>query len=196
LEIYGITPGFDTPFLLDRIKSFFDQGHSLLQIRDKSACKNKTSEFIESLLIVADSYSHIKIIINISNNYSTERKGQGFVQLYNLHGIHDSPGNRDFRLTPITYENKFNFLSCHTQKDLLTAKDSGFDAVTLSSVFRTKSHPEETRILGLENFRKICENYSELPIFALGGINRKNMHLFEDINCMGVSMISDLFIPD
>ncbi|HLD77337.1 MAG TPA: thiamine phosphate synthase, partial [Rickettsiales bacterium] len=67
-------------------------------------------------------------------------------------------------------------LSCHSLESL---KNSAFDVFFLSPIFATKSHIN-AKILGLKNLEKACKSCSK-PIFALGGINEKNL---QDIrNC-------------
>ena len=88
---------------------------------------------------------------------------------------------------------KFNFLSCHNQTDIGFAIASGFMAATLSPVFKTQSHPEQTDILGIETFAELCAT-SRIPIFALGGITIDMIPEFQKIKrCAGVSMIRGWF---
>ena len=61
----------------------------------------------------------------------------------------------------------------HNSKELENAQLFDFDAGLLSPVFPSKSHPN-VKSLGIRKFSKLVDK-SDLPIYALGGINAKNI---------------------
>ena len=61
----------------------------------------------------------------------------------------------------------------HNSKELENAQLFDFDAGLLSPVFPSKSHPNR-KSLGIRKFSKLVDK-SDLPIYALGGINAKNI---------------------
>ena len=61
----------------------------------------------------------------------------------------------------------------HNSKELENAQLFDFDAGLLSPVFPSKSHPNG-KSLGIRKFSKLVDK-SDLPIYALGGINAKNI---------------------
>ncbi|MBJ26573.1 MAG: thiamine monophosphate synthase [Alphaproteobacteria bacterium] len=75
----------------------------------------------------------------------------------------------------------------HTFNSILMAKEAGADAVLLSPVFRTKSHPEATP-LGISKFRD-WTNRSPLPVYALGGISSDNAHKLLSTKAIGIAAI-------
>lgn len=64
-------------------------------------------------------------------------------------------------------------LACHSLKSLAIAQKSAADIIFLTPIFVTKSH-KNTKILGLKNLEKACQ-ISLKPVFALGGVNEKNI---------------------
>ena len=55
MNIYLITPNFRDSILED-IARFFDEGNTMLQLRDKSATTSQTKEFIEKVLDISSKY--------------------------------------------------------------------------------------------------------------------------------------------
>ena len=88
-----------------------------------------------------------------------------------------------------------NFLvtsAAHSQRSLWHAVHAGVDAVLVSPVFPTSSHPG-TRPIGLMRFLNICK-ISPIPVYALGGIDANATLRFQNSGCVGVAGIS-LFYP-
>ena len=61
----------------------------------------------------------------------------------------------------------------HNSKELENAQLFDFDAGLVAPVFPSKSHPNG-KSLGIRKFSKLVDK-SDLPIYALGGINAKNI---------------------
>jgi thiamine monophosphate synthase len=81
--------------------------------------------------------------------------------------------------------------ACHNEEQLIQAKKIGVDFVTLSSVLPTKTHPEAST-LGWENFSKLCKTV-KLPIYALGGMRKKDLNLALSYGAQGIAAISALW---
>ena len=62
--------------------------------------------------------------------------------------------------------------TAHNMQELAQANRAGCDAVMLSPVFATRSHPGGS-VLGPARFRAIARN-SQSPIIALGGMNPRS----------------------
>lgn len=80
--------------------------------------------------------------------------------------------------------------ACHSQTGLENAKRAGIDAILLSPVFPTSTHPG-ARCLGLTRFRHIGSR-SPLPIYALGGITKKTAPRLQASSTIGIAGISGL----
>lgn len=80
----------------------------------------------------------------------------------------------------------------HSQRSLWHAVHAGVDAVIVSPVFWTSSHPNATPI-GLIRFATICK-MSPVPVYALGGISTNNLVRIKNCGAAGIAGIS-LFAP-
>ncbi len=199
-ELYLITPSFKDESLIIIKKSINKHNNlSIIQLRDKDANLSQTEEFIKKVVTVVDKANtkrsqKIKVILNSYNNFFKEipnsDKKEYLVEIYNLNGVQESFFNPNYKKTTTLYKNKFNILSCHSKKDILIAKELKYDAVTLSPIYKTNSHPDETRLIGIENLKRIVKEVN-FPIYILGGVNFDNIQDFESIDGIkGYAMIS------
>ncbi len=85
--------------------------------------------------------------------------------------------------------------SCHTAEDIQDAIAAQVDYITLGPVFAPMSkHNDEQRCIGLDDLRDLIEGV-ELPIFAVGGINRENVERIVQLDVYGVGSMGFLFPP-
>lgn len=81
--------------------------------------------------------------------------------------------------------------SCHSGADLERAADLGLDYALLSPVLATASHPASP-FLGWEGFARLVEA-ARLPVFALGGLRRRDLDQAVERGAQGIAMISGLW---
>lgn len=192
MKIYAITPSFSAS-VLDKINSYFGEGNSFLQLRNKSVGKKETLDFIAAVLKIAEKYNRedLCIVLNSYNNFNID--GKDLLGLFALDGVHQSFNNENHKEFPRKFEAGFNLISCHSEKQLKLAAAYGYNAVTLSPLFYTMSHPERKHPLGFDRFKEMCEK-SLLPVFALGGIKKNDEQRLAEIkNCAGIGMIRGVF---
>lgn len=77
--------------------------------------------------------------------------------------------------------------SCHTAADLDRAARLGADFVALGPVQETQSHPGAVP-LGWSRLRELVADYS-LPVFAIGGMTRADMHSAWEAGAHGIAAI-------
>ena len=96
------------------------------------------------------------------------------------------------RLAELTSREEFNgqwlSASCHDAQSLNMALEKGVDFVFLSPVLPTASHPGEAT-LGLEGFAELA-NSVPLPVFALGGVELKDLPQLNQAGATGFAAIS------
>jgi len=80
--------------------------------------------------------------------------------------------------------------ACHSQTGIQNANRAGLDAILLSPVFPTSSHPG-TPCLGITRFRHLG-NLSSLSNYALGGIGPRTVPRLRASRTIGVAGISGL----
>jgi len=77
--------------------------------------------------------------------------------------------------------------ACHDLVSLQRAQTLGFDAVILSPVFATQTHPE-ANALGWEKFAEYAKT-SDLPVFALGGLSQADLAIAQQHYAYGIAGI-------
>ncbi|MDE2420452.1 MAG: Nudix family hydrolase [Gammaproteobacteria bacterium] len=71
-------------------------------------------------------------------------------------------------------EQDFWFAACHDEQSIQHAMQLGVDAITLGSVFATPTHPDH-ETLGWSGFAQLAQ-LSDIPVYALGGMQVKDLH--------------------
>ncbi len=79
----------------------------------------------------------------------------------------------------IKYNRGITTCSCHSEKVLHVAGGLGVSGALVSPIFPTPSHPTSAG-LGLKALASLCRS-SPIPIFGLGGVNKKSANSI--INC-------------
>jgi 8-oxo-dGTP diphosphatase len=75
--------------------------------------------------------------------------------------------------------------SCHDEVSLKHAEQIGCDAVLLSPVHPTATHPE-ARALGWSHFQQFAQEM-HIPVFALGGLNRADLAQAQNQGAYGIA---------
>ncbi|MCS6904658.1 MAG: thiamine phosphate synthase [Bacteroidia bacterium] len=78
--------------------------------------------------------------------------------------------------------------SCHSLEELKKAEAQGYDYTFLSPVFFTSTHPE-IQPLGITTFAEWVSQV-KIPVFALGGVNLKDIPLLLEAGAYGIAGIS------
>jgi thiamine-phosphate pyrophosphorylase len=84
-------------------------------------------------------------------------------------------------------------LSCHDAADLAAA--AGFDYVTLSPVFETRSKPGYGPAIG-ENALSRMTRESPCPVLALGGITRASLPALKGTGLAGIAVMGEAMATD
>lgn len=71
-------------------------------------------------------------------------------------------------------ERDYWFAACHDEQSIKHAEHLGVDAITLSPIFMTPTHPDQ-KTLGWEGFAQLAQ-LSNVPVYALGGMQVKDLH--------------------
>lgn len=105
-------------------------------------------------------------------------------------GIHFS----DNDILPMAVFNRQNWprefifsFACHNFLSVLKSQHLKADLLFVSPIFTTKSHPNIAP-LGLMQLSKIIR-VSKIPVFALGGVNEKNIHALKKLDLQGFGAI-------
>lgn len=105
-------------------------------------------------------------------------------------GVHIGAGSLPlYKVRRLLGERKLIGVSCHNQIQAITAQEMGADFITFGPVYYTASKASYGDPVGLEKLATVTEML-EIPVFALGGINRLNCAEVVCSGVRGVALIS------
>ena len=173
--LYAITPsGLEENDLLSKTEVLLKEGIKLIQYRDKTLDKETFQEKAYALLKLTKKYG-AKLIINDHVEICLEISADGFHL-----GLEDYSSEEDIELLKKNKEliskNLICGLSCKWNKELVVnppEKEIKWTYLAVGSFYpsNTKSTIPEKN----ENIKKNFLSYTDKPLVAIGGINKKNI---------------------
>jgi thiamine-phosphate pyrophosphorylase len=155
---------------LTHIYKNFDITYS--SFRDKESTNFK--EYFNIFLETSREFGIKNILINSHIDLAIE---------HNI-GVHLTSKQFD-RIKECKEKKIFTIASTHSIDEIELAKESNI--ITFSPIFQT---PNKGKPLGVERLKEICDRYSNLKIFALGGvISDKEVEKLYYSNCYGFASI-------
>lgn len=100
-----------------------------------------------------------------------------------------------YRARKILGEKKLIGVSCHNQLSAITAQEKGADFITFGPVYHTPSKAPYGEPLGVGRLEEIS-HILQIPVFALGGINRSNTQDVIAAGAFGIALISAVIAAD
>ncbi len=85
-------------------------------------------------------------------------------------------------------------VSVHTVNEALLAVENGADCIGVGAMFST-STKLDADVLAMDTLRDICATV-DVPVVAIGGINKSNISEFEGTGVDGVALVSAIFAAD
>lgn len=174
---YVILNGKEEDVLLKNLKILLNQDLKLIQLRAKSLSAQAVMHFLKLAKPLCKQKGTI-LLVNSAVKNATE---------LNVDGIHLTA--RDLlalKQRPSAYS--WIAASCHNQVELQHAAQIGVDFVVLAPVLATKTHPD-TEPLGWSKFKQLANNVN-LPVFALGGLQKKDKDTALASGAQGIAGIS------
>lgn len=131
------------------------------------------------------SEQNIRVILNVSHYLTLDSILQKKIFAVHLNSLqlHDL----DLMKTLDPCKNLIS--ACHTQEDIQQANAIGCDAILLSPVMPTPTHPE-TEGMGWETFAKLAKG-ADMPVYALGGLKLSDLEVATAYGAYGVAGIRD-----
>ncbi|QER39857.1 NUDIX domain-containing protein [Acinetobacter suaedae] len=144
--------------------------------------KDQTIAEVQQQLLQLTDLQLNKLIINISlwQQFSSELQAK-------IQTIHLKQSQlMDLKRGELIVGKRF-IAACHDAVSLKHAHHIGCDAVFLSPVHQTETHPE-AKALGWDGFAELAEK-SDIPVFALGGVAPKEMEQAQKHHAYGLAGI-------
>jgi len=174
---YAILNTAEVSVLIKNLRALLEQGIKLIQARVKSLTASEVTEFVKMAMPLCKQ-NGAELLVNsaVQNAYELD-----------VDGIHLT--SRDLLVLkdkPKGYA--WVSASCHNQQELFHAQKIGVDFVVIAPVLATKTHPE-TEPLGWDAFKLLVDSVN-LPTYALGGMQKKELPFVQSIGAQGIAGIS------
>ena len=183
-SLYAVTDRMWTgrQSLYEQVESALKGGVTCVQLREKTL---NDGEFLQEALQIADLCKNYDVPFLINDNIEIAVK-------CNADGVHI--GQEDMTLKearPLLGENKIIGVSVHNVSEALAAVKDGADYLGVGAMFST-STKTDTAVLSLQTLKDICKAVN-IPVVAIGGINKKNITQLKDSGIDGVALVSAVF---
>jgi thiamine-phosphate pyrophosphorylase len=99
------------------------------------------------------------------------------------------------RARKILGEKRLIGVSCHNQISAITAQDNGADFITFGPVFYTPSKAVYGDPTGIDKLQTIA-SLLQIPVFALGGINKHNAAQAITADVHGIALVSAIMAAE
>ncbi len=180
---YLITPepaDYSEQQFIQQLELSLQKGVKLVQLRSKKLAADALCAYADKSKLVCRQYG-AKILVN-SDVEVYKRCG--------LDGVHLNSGQLDL---VVLRENAADLIaaSCHSLADLEMAESAGVDFAMLSPVKQTATHPDAEPI-GWEAFSQTVMQCA-LPVFALGGLESKDISESRRNGAQGIAAIRGLW---
>lgn len=188
LQLYAITDRhwLNGRSLYEVVKESLDGGVTFLQLREKQLDEDHFLEEAKKLQGLCSEYN-VPFIINDNVEIALA---------INADGVHIGQSDMEMKearekLGP----DKIIGVSAHTKEEALLAQAQGADYLGVGAVFPTSSK-DDAESVSYETLKAICEVVS-IPVVAIGGITRENLHQLSGSGVSGISVISAIYAqPD
>lgn len=172
--------------LIDIIEDALKGGVRGVQLREKDLSSRELYELAYDLRKLTARYD-AKLIINDRVDIALAVDADGVHLGLNSMPIH--------RVRKLLGSNKLIGLSCHNQVNAIMAQENGADFITFGPVFYTPSKANYGKPVGIEILDKVA-HLLEIPVFALGGIKRDNIHEIIAAGASGIALVSAIIASD
>lgn len=160
---------------LSRLEARLRAGLKLVQVREKDLAREALEKLTRQVVALCHAHG-ARVLVNADIALAREIGADGVhltaEQLRQLHGRPDLA---------------WCGASCHSSEELRRAESLGVDFAALGPVRATSTHPDAVP-LGWAGFRDIARG-SSIPVYALGGINPKDMEQAWNCSAHGIAMV-------
>lgn len=139
--------------------------YQIVQLRDKQASIDK---FIQEARVLSELFKKKKVAFIINDDLAVAK-------IVDADGIHLGQKDLSIRVArKILGKDKIIGVSCHSLAQARQAQANGADYISIGPVFATPTKPEYKPV-GLGLLKKV-KGKIRIPVFAIGGINHKNLN--------------------
>ncbi|MCL4542500.1 MAG: thiamine phosphate synthase [Deltaproteobacteria bacterium] len=168
---------------LEVLNKCFDGGVRAFQLRQKDVAVREFISLGEKIKKITDKYKDVKLFVNDRIDVALALEA---------YGVHLNKNSIPIKAVKEKAKNLKVFYSSHSVCEVITAQDEGADAVTFSPIFKIKNQDFEQGV----GLLKKAVNLAGIPVFALGGINKRNIGRIRDAGAKYIAVQSGILMED
>ncbi len=172
--------------LIDVVEDALKGGARGVQLREKDLSSRELYELAYDMRKLTSRYG-AKLLINDRVDIALAVEADGVHLGLNCMPIH--------RVRKLLGSSRLIGLSCHNQINAIMAQENGADFITFGPVFYTPSKANYGQPVGIEKL-ELVTNLLEIPVFALGGIKKENLHEVTAAGAAGIALVSAIIASD
>ena len=184
LRVYLITDRTLLPQdqFLNGIEAALKGGVRAIQLREKNLPENELREMAQAVLQLTRKYQALLFI-----NHRAELAND-----LGADGVHLTESSAAVRKVRKQFPNMLIGKSTHSLEGAMRAQQQGADFVTFSPVYDTPSKQQYGPPQGLEKLKHVCAGL-DIPVLALGGIDRSRITSVRNLGAFGVALIRGIW---
>lgn len=187
LMLYAVTDRswIGSRSLADQVRDVLEGGATFVQLREKNMDKK---EFLEEAKEIQKLCKEYRVPFVINDNVE-------IAQEIDADGVH--VGQNDMEAGDVRAHlgaDKIIGVSAQTVEQAVIAERHGADYLGVGAVFSTGSKADAVEV-SHETLKEICEAV-QIPVIAIGGINKENVMELKGTGVCGVAVISALFASE
>ncbi len=168
--------------LYEQVESALKGGATCIQLREKEL---EEEEFLEEAIEISTLCKSYGVPLFINDNVEVAIK-------CHAEGVHVGQEDMETSLVrELVGEEMMIGVSAHSVKEAKEAVEKGADYLGVGAMFST-STKTDVNLLPKETLREICEAV-EVPVVAIGGINKSNIAELAGTGVDGVALVSAIF---
>ena len=184
LLLYAVTDRRDLGDmeLSEAVRLAVEGGATMIQLREKGIDSADYARLGEGVRDVCRRYG-VPLIVNDDVEAAL---------ILEAEGVHVGQSDLDAkRVREIIGGRMILGVSAETAAQARKAEAEGADYIGVGAMFRT-STKSDACLVDIETLRDICSSV-EIPVVAIGGITKDNLHLLDGTGIAGISVVSAIF---
>ena len=184
LLLYAVTDSrwLNGERLYDQVEKALKGGATFIQLREKELDQEHFFEEAVEIKELCARY-HVPFVINDNVEIALKMDADG------VHVGQDDMEAGDVRAK--LGSDKIIGVSAHTVEEALLAEERGADYLGVGAVFHTDSKADVAEV-SRETLKAICDAV-DIPVIAIGGINKENVSELAGTGICGIAVISAIF---
>lgn len=172
--------------LYEQVEQALAGGVTMIQLREK---KMPRQEFLKEAKMMKELCARYKVPLIINDEVK-------IALLADADGVHVGQKDMDVRsVRAVLGPDKIIGASARTVEQAKMACEQGADYLGVGAVFPTGTKPD-AEVISYERLQEVCQA-SCVPVVAIGGITRENMHGLLGSGISGIAVVSAVFAqPD